>query len=85
MTNRADRIRENGQGDAMSKTEQRLLEGMQQSDADAEVRRLTQEVAELVVERNFYKRIAMQYAREIETRDFLSGGSPHSSGVPSPR
>jgi hypothetical protein len=46
---------------------------MQQT--NAQIRRLTQEVAELVIERDFYKRIAMQYAREIEARNFLSGGS----------
>ena len=76
MTNRADLIRDNGQGDDMRKTEHELLEEMQQNDADAEVQRLTQEVAELVIEREFYKRIAMQYARDIEASNFLSRGSP---------
>lgn len=76
MTNRADLIQENGQKDGMRKTELQLLEKMQQTDADAEVRRLTQEVAELVIEREFYKRIAMQYARDIEASNFLSRGSP---------
>jgi hypothetical protein len=78
MTNKADLMRVNGQGDGMSKTEHRLLEEMQQTDTDAQIRRLTQEVAELVIERDFYKRIAMQYAREIEARNFLSGGSPQT-------
>jgi hypothetical protein len=72
MTNRADLIRDNGQGDDMRKTEHELLEEMQQNDADAEVQRLTQEVAELVIEREFYKRIAMQYARDLEASNFLS-------------
>jgi hypothetical protein len=72
MTNRADLIRENGQGGDMKKTERQLLKEMQQTDADAEVQRLTQEVAELVIEREFYKRIAMQYARDLEANSFLS-------------
>jgi len=72
MATRADLIRENGQKDGMRKTELQHLEKMQQSNADAEVRRLTQEVAELVIEREFYKRIAMQYARDLEASNFLS-------------
>jgi hypothetical protein len=76
MANRADLIRENGAGDEKRKTEHQLLDKMQQIDSDTEVRRLTQEVAELVIEREFYKRIAMQYAREIEASNFLSRGSP---------
>jgi len=72
MANRAHLMRENGHGDDMRKTEHQLLEKMQQTDADAEIQRLTQEVAELVIEREFYKRIAMQYARELEAGNFLS-------------
>ena len=72
MAKRANLIRENGQRDDMRKTEHQLLEKMQQTDADAEIQRLTQEVAELVIEREFYKRIAMQYARELEAGNFLS-------------
>jgi hypothetical protein len=72
MANRADLIRENGHGDDTKKTDHQFLEKMQQTDADAEVRRLTQEVAELVIEREFYKRIAMQYARDLEAGNFLS-------------
>ena len=76
MANRADLIRENGERTDMRKTELQLIEAMQQTDADAEVRRLTQEVAELVIEREFYKKIAMQYARDIEASNFLSRGFP---------
>ena len=76
MTNRADLIRENGQGDDTRKTEHQFLKVMQQTDADAEIQRLTQEVAELVIEREFYKRIAMQYARDLEASNFLSRRSP---------
>ena len=76
MANRADLIRENGQGNDMRKTDHQLLDKMQQIDSDTEVRRLTQEVAELVIEREFYKRIAMQYARDLEATNFLSRGSP---------
>jgi len=74
MANRADLIRENGQRTDMRKTELQLVEERQQT--DAEVRRLTQEVAELVIEREFYKKIAMQYARDIEASNFLSRGFP---------
>ena len=76
MANRADFIQENAQRNDMRKTELQLVEEMQQTDADAEVRRLTQEVAELVIEREFYKRIAMQYAQDIEASKFLSRESP---------
>ena len=76
MANRADLIRENGHGDEKRKTDHQLLDKMQQIDSDTEVRRLTQEVAELVIEREFYKRIAMQYARDLEATNFLSRGSP---------
>jgi len=76
MTNRADLIRVNGQVNDTKKTDHQLLEEMQQTDAGAEVLRLTQEVAELVIEREFYKRIAMQYARDIEASKFLSRESP---------
>ena len=76
MANRAELIRENGAGDEKRKTDHQLLDKMQQIDSDTEVRRLTQEVAELVIEREFYKRIAMQYARDIEASNFLSRGSP---------
>ena len=76
MANRADFIQENAQRNDMKKTELQLVEEMQQTDADAEVRRLTQEVAELVIEREFYKKIAMQYARDLEASNFLSGVIP---------
>ena len=69
MANRVDLIRENGQGNDMRKTEHQLLK---ESDAHAEVQRLTEEVAELVIEREFYKKIAMQYARDLEASSFLS-------------
>jgi len=76
MANRADFIQENAQRNDMKKTELQLVEEMQQTDADAEVRRLTQEVAELVIEREFYKKIAMQYARDLEASNFLSRDFP---------
>ena len=76
MANRADFIQENAQRNDMRKTELQLVEETQQTYADAEVRRLTQEVAELVIEREFYKKIAMQYARDLEASNFLSRGFP---------
>jgi len=76
MANRADLIRENAQRNDMRKTELQLVEETHQTDADAEVRRLTQEVAELVIEREFYKKIAMQYARDLEASNFLSRDFP---------
>ena len=72
MANTADLIRENGHGDEKRKTDHQLLDTKQHTDADTEIQRLTQEVAELVIEREFYKRIAMQYARELEAGNFLS-------------
>ena len=72
MANIVDLIRENGQGHDTIKTEHQLLKEMPQTDTDAEVQRLTEEVAELVIEREFYKKIAMQYARDLEASSFLS-------------